>query len=701
MRLFQKTLLLFITIIILLSVSTTVFITRAINTNQSVDASRELAREASAVYDNFNHWKLLLWRHINLLAEENPALEQGPPDSLDNDLVMAVRQAASRSGVDYAVLRRVSDGRQLLVPIESTDRPFLDTQAFRNHKDHPYIEIIKLHNTLYFTAVVRLGSTGDGTAVDVFLVKMIDRPLLQRLSSNQRIQVVVGSASGAVEGSIAVDAIPMSILDGEAKQAYTSIKHVEVDGRNYRAVLQHSGSVTVGDDTEMLTLVVFLSLADYDRQVVLVNRAILTIALVAAMVTILLSLIFSKHLSSPIHRVVQAMQKIKEGDYRVSIPSQYHGEIGELLDGFNEMTEQLAFDKQTREEYLQQIMQLKGYNESIINAMPEGLVVVSKDLRVEKINHSCLQFFSLSEQEVAGASLDTLAIEILDTLLVDQIQTVLADGTAPDTEYKRVMGEQSFEVKLYPLFGQGDIHCIVVIEDISARIAYEQKMFQAERLASMSLMTAGMAHEINNPLSSILSNTQNLIRTETDSERAETLRLVELETKRIAGIVRGLLDFSTTDSNAAPGARVSQTIGEIIRLIGYGIGLEHKITLHTEFDESCPPVALGADELKQVVLNLVRNAMQSVVDTGSITITTRNLPESASVEIAVSDDGEGIPPQRIQRIFDPFYTTKSGDVGTGLGLSVVYGIVKKYKGEISVNSTVGKGTRIAFRLPVV
>ena len=701
MRLFQKTLLLFITIIILLSVSTTVFITRTINTNQSVDASRELAREASAVYDNFNHWKLLLWRHINLLAEENLTLSHDPTDSFDSDLVMAVRQAASRSGVDYAVLRRESDGGQLLVPIESADRPFLDTEAFRNRKVHPYIEIIKLHNTLYFTAVVRLGSEADGTAVDVFLVQMIDRPLLQRLSSNQRIKVLVASASGAVEGTIAVDAVPMQMLNGGTEHAYTSVKQVEVDGRNYRAIIQHSGSVAVGDDTEMLTLVVFLSLADYDRQVVLVNRAILTVALVAALVTILLSLIFSKHLSSPIHRVVQAMQKIKEGDYRVSIPSQHRGEIGELLDGFNEMTEQLALDKQTREEYLQQIMQLKGYNESIINAMPEGLVVVSKDLRVEKVNRACLQFFSLSEQEVAGVALDTLAVEILDAPLVDHIRRVLSDGTAVGAEYKRVVGEQSFEVKLYPLFGQGDIHCIVVIEDISARIAYEQKIFQAERLASISLMTAGMAHEINNPLSSILSNTQNLIRSETDSQRSETLQLVELETKRIAGIVRGLLDFSTTDSNAALEAQVNQTIGEITRLIGYGIGLDHKIVLHTDFDESCPPVAISTDELKQVVLNLVRNAMQSVIDTGTITITTRYLPGSGSVEIAVSDDGMGIPPQRIQRIFDPFYTTKSGDVGTGLGLSVVYGIVKKYKGEISVNSTVGKGTRIAFRLPVV
>jgi signal transduction histidine kinase len=112
-------------------------------------------------------------------------------------------------------------------------------------------------------------------------------------------------------------------------------------------------------------------------------------------------------------------------------------------------------------------------------------------------------------------------------------------------------------------------------------------------------------------------------------------------------------------------------------------------------------VAISGDELKQVILNLVRNAMQSISGSGTVSIATRYLSSSESVEVSITDDGSGIEPHRIQRIFDPFYTTKQGDVGSGLGLSVVYGIVKKYKGEISVSSTVGEGTRIAFQLPIV
>lgn len=700
MRLFYKTLYLFITIIILLSVSTTVFITRAINENQSIDASSELAREASAVYDAFNHWKLLLWRYINLLAEDEQLSNATQADMFNELLIPHIQRTASRSGIDYAVIHSIASNETLQVPIEASVQPFLDIDVFKNRKDHPYIEIIKLHNMLYFTGIVRLGSEESDTAVDVFLIKMIDRPLLERLTSNKRIMILLASASEAIEGTMPMESVPLHILNGGTEHAYTPIEQVEIDGHQYRGIMQHSGTVAVGEDFEMLTLLVFLSLSDYEEQVRSVNRAILGIALIAALVTIILSSIFSKHLTSPIHHVVQAMQKIQGGDYHSSISSRHRGEIGNLVDGFNEMTAQLASDRQTREAYLQQIMQLKVYNEDIINAMPEGLIVVDKDLRVEKVNHSYLKIFSLSEEVVTGVALDTLPGEIVDDVLIAEIRTILFQGTAASHSFKRVVAGRTYELNLYPLSGQDDTHCIIVIEDISDRIAYEQKIFQAERLASLSLMTAAVAHEINNPLSSILSNTQNLIHSEGDGQRKETLNLIESETKRIARIVRGLLDFSTTDSSGSVGVHVNDTIGEITRLIGYSLNEEHRITLVTDFDESCPLVAISGDELKQVILNLVRNAVQSISGAGTVSIATRYLGDSGMVEVSVVDDGAGIEDDRIQMIFDPFYTTKQGGEGSGLGLSVVYGIIKKYKGEITVGSTIGKGTRIAFRLPI-
>ncbi|WP_422479407.1 sensor histidine kinase [Pleomorphochaeta sp. DL1XJH-081] len=701
MRLFYKTLYLFITIIILLSVSTTVFITQAINENQSIDASRELTREASAIYDAFNHWKLLLWRYINLLAEDEQLNSAEYAESFDDQLISRIQRTASRSGIDYAVIHRIASNENLQVPIEAAEQPFLDIEVFKNRKEHPYIEIIKLHNTLYFTGIVRLGSAEAGTAVDVFLIKMIDRPLLERLTSNQRIKVLLASASEVVEGTMDLESIPPHFPNGRVEHAYTPVEQVEMGGQNFRGIIQHSGTVAAGEDTEMLTLMVFLSLSDYESQVQIINQAILTIALIAALVTIILSSIFSKNLTYPIHRVVQSMQKIKSGDYQVSIASHHRGEIGDLLDGFNEMTAQLALDKQTREENLQQIMRLKVYNEDIIDAMPEGLIVVDKDLKVEKVNHAYLKMFSLAQDDVAKVALDTLPGEVIDAALVSEIRYVLSNGKARKSTCKRAVAGRTYELNLYPLTGQEDLHCIVVIEDISERIAYEQKIFQAERLASISLMTAGMAHEINNPLSSILSNTQNLIHTEADLQRKETLNLIEMETKRIARIVRGLLDFSTTDGSETVGVQVNETIGEITRLIGYSLQKEHQIILRTDFDASCPLVAISGDELKQVILNLVRNAMQSISGSGTVSIATRYLSRSESVEVSITDDGSGIEAHRIQRIFDPFYTTKQGDVGSGLGLSVVYGIVKKYKGEISVSSTVGEGTRIAFQLPIV
>lgn len=698
MRLFYKTLYLFITIIILLSVSTTVLITRAIHANQSIDASRELEREASAVYDSFNQWKRLLWRNIITLAEEDLSVRT---DAFDESLLNRIQYTASRSGIDYVVLRRSTDGETMRLPLETIEQPYLDIDVFRNRKVHPYIEIVKLHQSLYFTGIVRLGSQEKGNAVDVFLIKMIDRPLLEHLTSNQRIKVVVASASKAIEGSIEVEAVPPEILNGGTEHAYTPIDEVEIDGQNYRGIMQHSGSVAVDESTEMLTLVVFLSLSDYELQLRRVNRAILYIAIIAGLVTILLSSVFSKHLTFPIHRVVQAMQRIKEGEYHTSLSSHPRGEIGELLEGFNEMTTQLAYDKQAKEHHLQQIMDLKAYNENIIDAMPEGLVVVSEDLTVEKVNRAYLQICGLEEREVTGATLDTLVGKIIDPPLVAEIRNVLSSGSSPGEVLKREVDDSSYEINLYPLSGQGGIHCIVVMEDVSERLAYEQKMFQAERLASISLMTAGMAHEINNPLSSILSNTQNLMRSEPDRQREGTLRLIEEETKRIARIVRGLLEFSTSGGEQAIGVQVNETIGDIARLIGYGAMQGHKIDVVTNFDTTCPLVAISSDELKQVLLNLVKNAMESMGDSGTLTLGTRYLGQERIVEVTVSDSGVGIEPGRIKMVFDPFYTTKRGGVGTGLGLSIVYGIIKKYKGDLLVDSTVGEGTRIICRLPVV
>lgn len=707
MRLFQKTLLLFVTVITLQSLLTISFIGRTVSKSQSVDASRELAREASAAYDNFNYWKLSLWKHINILREDESlrALvheSKGTPFTADHGLIGTIRQAAARAGVEFAIVKNEDSSPPVIIPIAETNQAFLDADAFKNRKDHPYIDIIQLHNTLYFTGVVRINAFDGETFADVFLIKQIDRKLLENLSPNQRVEVLLSTTGGFLEGTFFPEGLSDQLLDGSRNNAYTAVDNVEINGELYNAIIQYSGSVRSNGNTDMLSLVVFLSRSEYQRQLANINNAILTISLFGAFATILLSLVFSKHLTSPIHNLVGAMNHIEKGDYHISIPSGKKGEIGELLNGFNEMARQLSSDKNAREDHMHQIMQLKIYNENIINAIREGLVVVNGTLTVEKTNQSFLELFALQEEAVIGASLSTLDIGIVDDPLIQEIGNIVSEKKPSASIVKKAPAHHVYEIKLYPLHGGSEndsIRCIMVFEDISSRVEYEEKIFQAEKLASMSMLSAGMAHEINNPLSSILTNTQNLIEGENDAEKAETLRLIELETKRIAGIVRGLLDFSSTHSDEGLGADVNATIGEITRLVGYSLKRENHITIETQFDPACPQATISVDELKQVILNLIKNALQAIPGTGTITVGTRYLGKTRRIAVTVTDTGVGISSDHLLRVFDPFFTTKTDAAGTGLGLSVVYGIITKCKGVVSVDSTPGKGTEIRFELP--
>jgi signal transduction histidine kinase len=238
---------------------------------------------------------------------------------------------------------------------------------------------------------------------------------------------------------------------------------------------------------------------------------------------------------------------------------------------------------------------------------------------------------------------------------------------------------------------------VFVAEDISARTELEQKIFQAEKLSTISMLSAGMAHEINNPLGSILTNVQNLIAEETSAERRVSLKWIEQETRRIGRIVQGLLNFASSRSDHVPGSDVNDVVREVIALMIGSVARDARIRIDTRlFADLCPSV-VSADELRQVVINLLHNSLQAITGTGRILVSTR--PSQGGIQLVVSDSGIGIPAEIIPRIFDPFFTTKANREGTGLGLSVVYGIVTKYNGTIGVKSREGRGTRFSLHLP--
>ena len=241
------------------------------------------------------------------------------------------------------------------------------------------------------------------------------------------------------------------------------------------------------------------------------------------------------------------------------------------------------------------------------------------------------------------------------------------------------------------------------------RIA-EAEATRSEKLASVGLLAAGIAHELNNPLTGVLTFTH-LMRKKTPdgTEDAEDLDLVIRETKRCAAIIRRLLDFAREKTPETKYADINQVVEDTVRIVERPASFLD-IDIALDLDRTVPQIWIDADLIKQVIMNMVVNAQHAIENTGTITVRTRRCPEPVAidpggaavpmVEIAVIDTGCGIPEHNLQRIFDPFFTSKAVGKGTGLGLSVSHGIVRSHGGTIEVESVVGEGSTFRIRLPI-
>ncbi|MCC7258402.1 MAG: HAMP domain-containing protein [Gammaproteobacteria bacterium] len=238
----------------------------------------------------------------------------------------------------------------------------------------------------------------------------------------------------------------------------------------------------------------------------------------------------------------------------------------------------------------------------------------------------------------------------------------------------------------------------------------EAEAAHREKLASVGLLAAGIAHELNNPLTGVLTFTSLLRQKMPEgSQDAEDLDLVIRETRRCAAIIRRLLDFAREKPPQKKFVDVNRVIEETLRMIERPAHLAD-IDIGTGFDAGLPPIWADEDQVKQVVVNMVANAQHAIEAEGRITLSTRRLPAPRAaepgapavpmVEISVADTGCGIAERDLQRIFDPFFTTKGPGKGTGLGLSVSHGIVRAHGGLIEVESRVGEGSTFRVFLPI-
>jgi signal transduction histidine kinase len=239
---------------------------------------------------------------------------------------------------------------------------------------------------------------------------------------------------------------------------------------------------------------------------------------------------------------------------------------------------------------------------------------------------------------------------------------------------------------------------VIIIDDVTARVQLEEQLQISDKMASIGLLAAGVAHEVNTPLTGISSFTQMLLEgADQDDPRTKLLEKIERQTFRAAKIVNGLLNLSRPSAgNERAPVDLNVVINDVLSL------LEHQFKvgrIQVRRDLASPgPVVMGIEhKLQQVFLNLFLNARDAMPKGGWLTISTRLVDGMAVAE--VGDTGGGIPSEHLARIYDPFFTTKAIGQGTGLGLSITYGIVQEHDGSIACESEVGAGTRFALSFP--
>jgi two-component system NtrC family sensor kinase len=228
----------------------------------------------------------------------------------------------------------------------------------------------------------------------------------------------------------------------------------------------------------------------------------------------------------------------------------------------------------------------------------------------------------------------------------------------------------------------------------------QSQLMQSEKLASLGRLASGVAHEINGPLTGILTFSHLLMRKLKDNpELQKELELIVKETTRVSTIVRGLLDFARESKPQKRPCNINDLILHILSLVERQPVFQN-IRIAKSLDSQVPILLIDANQIQQVFMNILLNAADAMVTGGFLTISSSHAPGDPFLQVKFSDTGCGIPEENLPKIFDPFFTTRADKKGTGLGLAVSYGIIERHRGRIEVQSEVGRGTTFTVRLPL-
>jgi len=361
---------------------------------------------------------------------------------------------------------------------------------------------------------------------------------------------------------------------------------------------------------------------------------------------------------------------------------------------------------------VRQYKRLKDYSENIVESLSVGISAADLDDRVESWNTPLELMFGISRRQAVGRRLS----ELLPAKLVSELNEIRED-TSLQNFYKFRLRASDFPAEFRPDASHDDeqrvlnivvaplvtkafdrIGRLIIFDDVTERSSLEDQLVQADKLSSVGLLAAGVAHEVNTPLAVISSYAQILARQVAEEPKtAEILDKITSQTFRASEIVNSLLNFSRTSGTEKSPLDLSRTINETLDMVVPQLRHAH-VEVETNLSREASRVLGNQGQLQQVLLNLILNARDAMPDGGRLVIGAHE--QDGMARVSVRDTGIGMTADQARRVFDPFFTTKGPKRGTGLGLAVSYGIMQEHSGTITVESRPGEGSTFTVEVPL-
>ncbi len=468
------------------------------------------------------------------------------------------------------------------------------------------------------------------------------------------------------------------------------------------------------------TVRVGLSKARMRAQIDRTRSELALLMLVTTLVAACAAAVVARRISRPVQQLANGAAAIARGELNQRIEPATDDEIGHLANAFNHMAAELARQRMALENAnaelrrgLDELADLKGYTDNILASLTSGIVTVDLDGRVVTLNPAAELMTGFFAGEVAGRYCTEVFAQTPD--LAEVLMETLANRTPVlgTTLTLRRRGGRALPVELSvsPLRGSEgkELGVIGVFRDLTRVHQLEERLRRSDRLAAVGELAAGLAHEIKNPLTALLTFSRRLTRAFEDADfRQKFQTVVPRELERINGIVEGLLELARPARLAFKPLRVSALLERTVELYETRIDAQ-RIDVQREYARDLPTIFADHDALYQALVNLVTNALDAMPNGGVLVLRTawsdgeslggRRGGSARRVAIEIQDSGVGMSPVIVGRIFNPFFSTKDG--GTGLGLALAHKIVDDHEGSLDVRSTPGAGTTFRLVLPLM